>query len=145
EDAARGAQSGETAAVRTLTDTVTNWLPMRFHPSVNLNDRMYQAEVRYRQHTQPGVSVELVASALNQLTADLKLPAYVKTNSRQVQTYRMAVARVYPMFLSALQNTSQPPDVVSPSAAMFLLLQLLQMKITATSYEVDPDNWVRDV
>src|SRR5437762_14348531 len=40
EDAARGAQSGETAAVRTLTDTVTNWLPMRFHPSVNLNDRI---------------------------------------------------------------------------------------------------------
>src|SRR5437016_2087798 len=145
EDAARGAQSGETAAVRTLTDTVTNWLPMRFHASVNLNDRMYQAELRYRQHTQPGVSVERMASALNQLTADLKLPAYVKTNANQVQTYRMAVARVYPMFLSALQITSQPPDVVSPSAAMFLLLQLLQMKMTDASYQIDPDTWVRDV
>ena len=145
EDAARAAQAGDAAAVRTLTDTVTNWLPMRFHASVNLNDRMYQAELRYRQHTQPGVSVERLASALNQLTADLKLPAYVKTNANQVQTYRMAVARVYPMFLSALQITSQPPDVVSPSATMFLLLQLLQMKMTDASYQIDPDTWVRDV
>jgi len=145
EEAASAAQSGDTAAVRTLTDTVTNWLPMRFHYSVNLNDRMYQSELRYRQHTRPGVSVERLASALNQLTADLKLPAYVKTNANQVQTYRMALARVYPMFLSALQTTSQPADVVSPSAAMFLLLQLLQMKMTDTSYQIDPDTWVRDV
>jgi hypothetical protein len=58
EDAARAAQAGDTAAVRTLTDTAMNWLPMQFHPSVNLNDRMYQAELRYRQRTQPGVSVE---------------------------------------------------------------------------------------
>ncbi len=49
------------------------------------------------------------------------------------------------MFLSALQTTSQPPDVVSPAAAMFLLLQLLQMKMTDTSYQIDPDTWVRDV
>jgi hypothetical protein len=145
EDAARAAQAGDTAAVRTLTDTVMNWLPMRFHPSVNLNDRIYQAELRFRQHTQPGVSVERLASALNQLTADLKLPAYVKTNANQVQTYRMALTRVYPMFLSAPQATSQPPDVVSPSAAMFLLLQLLQMKMTQISYQIDPDTWVRDV
>ena len=84
EEAASAAQSGDTAAVRTLTDTVTNWLPMRFHYSVNLNDRMYQSELRYRQHTRPGVSVERLASALNQLTADLKLPAYIKTNANQV-------------------------------------------------------------
>jgi type II secretory pathway component PulM len=145
EDAARAAQTGDTETVRILTDTVTNWLPMRFHPSVNLNDRMYQGELRYRQRTQPGVSVERLASALNQLTTDFKLPAYVKTNANQVQTYRVALARVYPMFLSALQTTSQPPDVVSPSSAMFLLLQLLQMKMTDTSYQIDPDSWVRDV
>src|ERR1041385_2584269 len=77
EDAAKAAQTGDTVAVRILTDTVTNWLPMRFHPSIKLNDRMYEAELRYRLHTQSGVSVERLASALNQLTADLKLPAYV--------------------------------------------------------------------
>src|SRR5215510_685784 len=145
EDAARESQSGDTAAVRTLTDTVANRLPMRFHPSVNLNDRMYQAELRYRQHTLPGVSGERMASALNQLAADLKLPAYVKTNANQVQAYRILGARVYPMFLPALQSTSQAPDVVSPSAAIYLLLQLLQMKMTQTSYQMDPDTWVRDV
>lgn len=145
EDAATAAQSGDAAAVRTLTDTVTNRLPMRFHPSVNLNDRIYQAELRYRQHTLPGASVERLASALNQLAVDLKLPAYVKTNANQVQAYRMRLARAYPMFLSAPQNTSQAPDVVSPSVAMFLLLQLLRMKMTQTSYQIDPDTWVRDV
>src|SRR5499427_5248105 len=129
EDAARAAQSGDTAAVRTLTDTVTNQLPMRFHPSVNLDDRIYQAEIRYRQHTLPGMSVERLASALNQLAADLKLPSYVKTNANQVQMYRMLMARVYPIFSSALQSTSQAPDVVSPSVAVYLLLQLLQMKM----------------
>jgi hypothetical protein len=145
EDAARAARSGDTAAVRTLTDTVSNGLPMQFHPSVNLNDRMYQAELRYRQHTLPGVSVERLASALNQLAADLKLPAYVKTNASQVQTYRILGARVYPMFLSALESPSEAPDVVSPSVAMFLLLHLLQMKVTQTSYQIDPNAWVRDV
>ena len=145
EDAARAAQPGDTAAVRTLTDTVMNGLPMGFHPSVNLADRIYQAEIRYRQHTLPGVSVERLASALNQLAADLKLPAYVKTNANQVQTYRILGARVYPTFLSPLQSTSQAPDVVSPSVAIYLLLQLLQMKMTQTSYQMDPDSWVRDV
>ena len=145
EDAARAAQSGDAAAVRTLTDTVTNQLPMQFHPSVNLDDRMYEAELRYRQHTLSGVSVERLASALNQLAADLKLPAYVKTNANQVQTYRMLGARVYPIFFSALQSTSQAPDVVSPSVAIYLLLQLLQTKMTQTSYQIDPDTWVRDV
>src|SRR5947208_7491382 len=57
----------------------------------------------------------------------------------------MAVSRVYPMFLSALQTTSPPTEVVSPAAAMFLLLQLLQMKMTDTSYQIDPDTWVRSV
>jgi hypothetical protein len=145
EDAARAAQSGDAAAVRTLTDSVTNRLPMQFHPSVNLGDRMYEAELRYRQHTLSGVSVERLASALNQLAADLKLPAYVKTNANQLQTYRLLAARVYPMFLSGLQSTSQAPDVVSPSVAVYLLLQLLQMKMTDTSYQIDPDTWVRDV
>jgi hypothetical protein len=143
EDAARAAQSGGTPAVRTLIDTVTSRLPMRFHPSVNMNDRMYQAEFRYRQHTLPGVSVEHLASALNQLAADLKLPAYVKTNANQVQTYRMLVARVYPIF--SAQSTSQAPDVVSPTVAIYMLLQLLQMKMTDPSYQIDPDTWVRDM
>jgi hypothetical protein len=145
EDAARAAQFGDAAAVRTLTDTVVNRLPMGFHPSVNLDDRIYQAEIRYRQHTLPGVSAERLASALNQLAADLKLPAYVNTNANQVQTYRMSLSRVYPEFLSALQGTNQAPDVVSPSVAAYLLFQLLQMKMTQTSYQMDPDTWVRNV
>jgi hypothetical protein len=28
---------------------------------------------------------------------------------------------------------------------MFLLFQLLQMKVTDTTYQIDPDTWVRDV
>jgi hypothetical protein len=49
------------------------------------------------------------------------------------------------MFLSALQSTSQAPDVVSPSVAIDLLLQLFQMKMTQPSYQIDPDTWVKDV
>src|SRR5262245_42870885 len=147
ENAASAAQSGDAKAIRALTDTVINDVPLSFHPSVDLNDRLFQAEIQYRQHTQSGVSVETLASALNQLATDLKLPAYVKTNVNQVRTYRMTLARVYPMFLSPLtQTTNQLPyTVVSPSAAMFLLVHLLNIKMTDPSSQIDPDAWVRDV
>ena len=74
-----------------------------------------------------------------------RVRAYVKTNANQVQTYRMSLARAYPVFLSASQGTNQAPDVVSPSVAAYLLFQLLQMKMTQTSYQMDPDTWVMNV
>jgi hypothetical protein len=147
EDSARTAQSGDEKAIRAFTDAVINEVPLRFHPSVNLNDRLFQAEVQYRRHTQPGVRLETLASALNQLATDLKLPAYVKTNVNQVRTYRTTLARVYPTLLSPLtQTTNQPADAAaSPSAAMFLLLHLLNIKMTDPSSQIAPDAWVRDV
>jgi hypothetical protein len=35
--------------------------------------------------------------------------------------------------------------LVSPSVAVYVLLQLLKMKMTQTSYQIDLDTWVRDV
>jgi hypothetical protein len=146
EDAARAAQSGDAAAVRVLTNTVMNQLPLRFHPSLNLNDRLFEAELQYRQQKRPGVSVEQVVSALNQLATDEKLPAYVKTNANQVRTYGMMAARVYPLFFSLPSGTNQTADFsLSPSAAMFLLLQLFHMKMIEPSYQTDPDAWARDI
>jgi hypothetical protein len=147
EDAARTAQPGDEKAIRAFTDAVINDVPLRFNPSLSLNDRLFQAEVQYRQRTQPGVRLETLASALNQLATDLKLPAYVNTNVNQVRTYRMTLARVYPVFLSPLtQTTNQHADTVaSPSAAMFLLLHLFYIKMTDPSSQIDPDAWVRDV
>jgi hypothetical protein len=144
EDAARAAQSGDAAAVRVLTDTVMNQLPLRFHPSLNLNDRLFDAELQYRQQKRPGVSVEQVVSALNQLATDEKLPAYVKTNANQVRTYRMMMAKAYPLFASAPQRANVSDLSVSPSAATFLILHLLQLKLIAPEYQTDPDTWVRE-
>jgi hypothetical protein len=145
EDAARAAQSGDAAAVRVLTDTVMNQLPLRFHPSLNLNDRLFDAELQYRQQKRRGVSVEQVVSALNQLATDEKLPAYVKTNANQVRTYGMMSARVYPLFFSLPSGANQTADFsLSPSAAMSLLVQLFHMKMIEPSYQTDPDTWARD-
>ena len=145
EGAAQSAQSGDPAAVRILTDIVMSRLPLTFHPSLNMRDRLFQAELQYRHHARQGVSIEQLVSALNQLADNLKLPAYVKTNANQVRTYRMLGARVYPLFLSLPADANQGSDFsVSPSAAMFVLLQLFQLKVTDPSYQTDPDTWVRD-
>jgi hypothetical protein len=146
EDAARAAQSGDAAAVRVLTDTVMNQLPLRFHPSLNLNDRLFEAELQYRQQKRPGVTIEQLVSALNQLADNLKLPRYVQTNANQVRTYGMMSARVYPLFFSPAAARNQTADFsLSPSAAMSLLVQLFHMKMIEPSYQIDPDTWARDV
>jgi hypothetical protein len=146
EEAARSAQSGDPAAIRMLTNTVINGLPLTFHPSLNISDRLLQAELQYRHQAQPGVTTEQVASALNQLAENLKLPSYVKTNANQVRTYGMMSARVYPLFFSLPPGANQTADFsLSPSAAMFLLLQLFHMKMIEPSYQIDPDTWARDV
>jgi hypothetical protein len=147
EQAAIAALSGDAVALRAFTDTVENRLPLRFHPSVNLNERLSQAELHYREHKHPGVSTEQLASAMNQFASDLELPAYVKTNANQVQTYRMMAARVFPTLVKPdSQAPNQPTDLsMSSSVALFLLLELFQMKMTEPSYQIDPDSWVRDV
>jgi len=146
EGAARSAQSGDPAAVRMLTDTVISQLPLTFHASLNVNDRVFKAELQYRQQARPGVSTEQVVSALNQLAENLKLPSYVKTNANQVRTYGIMSARVYPLFFSLPAGANQTADFsLSPSAAMLLLLELFHMKMIEPSYQTDPDTWARDV
>src|SRR5215831_1562852 len=146
EEAARSAQSSDPAAVRMMTDIVVSQLPLTFHPSLNISGRLLQAELQYRQQARPGVTTGQVVSALNQLAENLKLPSYVKTNANQVRTYGMMSARVYPLFFSLPSGANQTADFsLSPSAAMFLLLQLFHMKMIEPSYQIDPDTWARDV
>ena len=89
ETAAESALSGDPTAIRVLTDTVISQLPCTFHPSLNMNERLFEAELQYRQHSRPGISIGQLVLALNQLADDLHLPVYVRTNPGQVQTYRM--------------------------------------------------------
>jgi len=145
EEAARSAQSGDPAAIRMLTDIVVTQLPLITHSTLNMSDRVFQAELQYRQKARPGVTTGQVVSALNQLAENLKLPSYVRTNANQVQTYRMMTAKAYPIFAFAPHGTNAPSDLsLSPSAATFLILHLLQLKLIAPEYQTDPDTWVRD-
>src|SRR5262245_53510160 len=146
EEAARSAHSGDPAAVRMLTDIVINELPLIRHSTLNMSDRVFQAELQYRHQSRPGVTTGQVVSALNQLAENLNLPSYVKTNANQVRTYGMMSARVYPLFFSLPSVANQTADFsLSPSAAMFLLLQLFHMKMIEPSYQIDPATWARDV
>src|SRR5262249_14202344 len=146
EEAARSAQSDDPAAIRMLTDTVVSQLPLIPHSMLNMSVRIFQAELQYRQQSRPGVSIERLVSALNQLADNLKLPAYVKTNANQMQTYRMLGVKVYPaLFASGPDGANTPSDsLLSPSAATYLTLHLLQLKLTEPSYQIDPDTWVRE-
>jgi hypothetical protein len=146
EEAARSAQSGDPAAIRTLTDIVVSQLPLTFHATLKMNYRLFQAELQYRQQARTGVRIDQLVLALNQLADNLKLPRYVQTNANQVRTYGMMAARVYPLFFSPAAGRNQTADFsLSPSAAMFLLVQLFHMKMIEPSYQTDPDTWARDV
>jgi hypothetical protein len=74
EEAARSAQSGDPAAIRMLTDIVVTQLPLIPPSTLNMSDRVFQAELQYRQQARPGVTTGQVVSALNQLAENLKLP-----------------------------------------------------------------------
>jgi len=55
------------------------------------------------------------------------------------------MSRVYPLFAFAPHGTNAPSDLwLSPSAATFLIMHLLQLKLIAPEYQTDPDTWVRD-
>ena len=146
ETAAKSALSGDPSAIRVLTDTVISELPLSFHSSLNMNDRFFQAELQCRQHRRSGVTEGHLVLALNQLVDDLNLPAYVKTNVSQVHTYRMLGVSLYPALFGPLPHSpGQPSDLsLSPSAASYLILHLLSLKLTEPSYQTDPDTWVRE-
>jgi hypothetical protein len=62
------------------------------------------------------------------------------------------MAKAYPIFAFAPYGTNDPSDLwlspsalwLSPSAATYLILHLLQLKLTEPSYQIDPDAWVRE-
>src|SRR5215831_3517774 len=72
DEAVRSAQSGDPAAVRTLTDIVVSQLPLIPHSTLNMSERVFQAELQYRQQARPGVNIDQLVSALNQLADNLK-------------------------------------------------------------------------
>jgi hypothetical protein len=143
--AAASALSSDPSAIRELTDTVISQLPLTFHPSLNIKDKLFTAELQYHEKRHPAISTGQLASALNRLAADLKLPDYVKTNSNQIRTYRMLGSRIYPALFGSSYGVNEASELsLSPAAATFLTLHLLQLKLIAPEYQTDPDTWVRD-
>jgi hypothetical protein len=139
------AASGPPQEVRALTDTVVGYLPLAFHNSIGVNERLFQAELLYRQHQRRGVALGQIVTALNQFAGNQSLPSYAKTNFSQVQTYWLPLARVHPTLLGPAPHApgQQSGPEISPAAALYIALHLLNMKLTEPSYQVDPDAWVR--
>ena len=59
----------------------------------------------------------------------------------------MMGGKVYPGFLGPPPHGPDEPSglSLSPSAATFLVLHLLQLKLIDPAYQTDPDTWVREV
>jgi hypothetical protein len=147
EAAVAGAVSGTSQDVRALTDTVVAYLPLAFHPSIGVNERLFQAELQYRQHQRRGVALGQIVTALNQFASNHGLPAYASTNISQVHTYWLRMARAHPALAGpAAHAPGQQSGVeIRPAAALYVALHLLNMKLTEPSYQVDPDTWVSAV
>jgi len=146
EQAARAASASDPQSVRVLSDLTVSAIPIGFHPNLSVSDRVFRAELGFRQTQRPGVSAVNVASALNDLCAAVRLPG-TTTSARQVQAYRMLLMMAYPRLVGPLHRTHAGAPYMSfgPLQALFVASNLLHLKATEPSYQGDPDVWARGV
>jgi hypothetical protein len=108
-----------------------------------LEDRLTDAEIRFRNKTGPGVSEEQLVDLMNWLGNKLGLPSYTKTTAAQVRTLRMKLAVLSPALMGSTLGGKElrPRDHVrtelSPLQAMHLLYVMSDQKIMNQDYQ-DP-------
>jgi hypothetical protein len=108
-----------------------------------LEDRLTDAEIRFRNKTGPGVSEEQLVDLLNWMGDKLHLPSYTKTTAAQVTTLRMKLAVLSPTLMGStlagkeLRRGDHVRPEMSPLQAMHLVLVMADQKIMNENYQ-DP-------
>jgi hypothetical protein len=106
-----------------------------------LENRLTDAEIKFRNKTGPGVSEEQMVDLMNWMGEKLRLPTYTATTPAQVRTLRMKLAVSSPVLMG---NTLSGKDLkpgdhvrteLSPLQAMHLLYVMADQKILNEDYQ----------
>lgn len=108
--------------------------------------QLAEMELAFREGSRPPVQEKSLADALNRLAEDLAVPRYTTTTAEQIRIYRMELLPFVPTLAASV--LPPPPNSVigsdmSPAGAVFIGLQLLNLKATDKSYRIPADQWVK--
>ena len=150
ERAASAAKLDDPTSIRALADEVFRYPQShRLDPNLGASakDRLFQAEMAFRQGRGPGVQEQNIVETVNMLATRFGAPDYAKTNAAQVRHFRMALALSEPKFMG---TGMVPPgtkvgdsisDTLSPLQAAHLTAAFVEQKQINPRYQVPLEQW----
>ena len=138
-------------SVRALVDEIFNqphWF-VTIPPVMDtiIEERLTQAEMNYKLGRGAGVDVNGIVRLVNMLADKFQLPDSARTTAHQAEVLRFGFEITMPTFM-ALPSTSQAgkpvrtdSGMMSPAQAAYLLLTLIDVKLSSSDYQLPPDEW----
>jgi hypothetical protein len=134
------AESGDTEAVKELTDTIFEFSGVSGVPEAILSDfqeRLVRSETKYRRGSKDAIPEENIVRAVNNLAHKLNAPDYAKAYSSEVKLLRGGSRSGMPHFISP---ESKP---MSPLEAVYVLDRLIYQKIFNETFLLTPEERAR--
>jgi hypothetical protein len=112
-----------------------------------VKERLTQTEMNYKLGRGTGVEVSGIVRLVNTLANKFQLPDSARTTPHQAEVLRFGFEITMPTFM-ALPSSSQAGKSVhadsammSPVQAAYLLLTLIDVKVSSPEYQLPPDEW----
>lgn len=100
-------------------------------------NRIVEAELAFRSGSRPPINSALLSAGLNGFVRELACPIHFQTNEAQFNALSDAVSSHVPDFIDPAGN--REPAVFSPASGVFILLVMLQQKISSPDSRMPPD------
>lgn len=142
---ARNVKTGDRRAIQSLVDEVflANGLDGYISASASsVKERLVSAEIDFQNGTGDGIETKNIATSINQLVENLKLPAYAATNVAEVNKVRLRMLTLYPDLIgrgsAAKRNNSRPSfaEKMSPVEAFHIAATLLRQKVFNPEFQL---------
>jgi len=140
------AKQGSEPAIRNIANQLFlgAGLPSELTSAFEFNDRVVQAELKYRNGQQPAVQTADIVKAVNNLVNTIGAPAWAHTNAQEVTKLRMWMLIMYPHLIA--NPTPRQPDgtrqilspQMSPLEAAFIATTLIEQKLWNDYYQLAP-------
>ncbi len=104
------AKQGSEQAIRNLTDQLftSAGMPKEITSALGFNERVVQAELKYRNGMHPAASADDIVKAVNNLANTIGAPAWSHTDAQEVTKMRMWLLVLYPHMIAS--STPRQPD-----------------------------------
>lgn len=140
------AKQGSEQAIRNLTDQLftSAGMPKEITSALGFNERVVQAELKYRNGMHPAASADDIVKAVNNLANTIGAPAWSHTDAQEVTKMRMWLLVLYPHMIAS--STPRQPDgklellspKMSPVEATYIATILIEQKLWNSSYQLKP-------